>query len=166
MRLSVCKTINVSQPDTNELITTLVNEKKTRYLLLKDRNNRRDGDFSSKRISLPQETIDILDDFVDEAHELLTSYTYLLQTGKTESVEQEREEAFRCIHNLRTNAQAIGLSVLPEIAKAGENLLNQRKGLLQTSTAMLFYQYKKESNAFYIIWLNTKRRKRKVMMKS
>ena len=87
--------------------------------------------FRPKSTSLSRETVDILDDFVDEAHDLLTNYCDLLQIGKNEFVEQEREEVFRYIHNLRINAQAIGLSTLTELAKAGENLLNQETGTIK-----------------------------------
>jgi two-component system chemotaxis sensor kinase CheA len=84
--------------------------------------------FRPNPIDLSPETLEILDDFVEEAHELLTNYCHLLKIGVTNPVEQEREETFRYIHTLRSNAQAIGLSTLPNLAGAAENLLEQHKG--------------------------------------
>ena len=114
--------------DTKAFISPLYEQNTSQHSTRKEEEMGHMEIFRPKRTSLTQETVDILDDFVEEAHEQLTNYCYLLQIGKTESVEQEREEVFRYIHNLRTNAQAIGLSVLPELAKAGEDLLNQETG--------------------------------------
>ena len=77
---------------------------------------------------LSKHSLPILDAFTEEAHELLSNYTLILNEGQKTNITNEREEVFRSIHTLRTNAQALGLSAIPHLAIAAEHLLQESNG--------------------------------------